>query len=212
MSWWTKAVGPALACAALTVPAWAQHPVGAPDFANLHASPDARYVAHWAMETVDHRGMPFAVVDKREARLYVFNATGRLVGSAPALLGQAIGDASAPDVGAHTQAGEVPAHERTTPAGRFLSQPGRNLTGGHVVWVDYAAALAIHRVRADRNLAAREARLASPGADDNRASLGCVVVPAAFYDNVVYPIIGRERAVVYVLPETRPVRAVFGDA
>lgn len=210
MGWWTR-VWSALACALLAVPAWAQER-GGPDFANLQASADARYVAQWVMETVDHRGMPFAVVDKREARLYVFDAAGRLVGAASALLGQTVGDDSAPDVGAHTQAGQVPAHERTTPAGRFVSQPGRNLTGEHVVWVDYATALAIHRLRADKNLFAREARLASASADDKRASLGCVVVPAAFYDNVVHPVMGRSRAVVYVLPETRPVRHLFGDA
>jgi hypothetical protein len=60
-------------------------------------------------------------------------------------------------------------------------------------------------------LRAREARLASPTPEDNRASLGCVVVPAAFYDSVVEPMLGHGRAVVYVLPETRPVRELFGD-
>ena len=56
----------------------------------------------------------------------------------------------------------------------------------------------------------RLASLASATPADNRASLGCVVVPGAFYDTVVQPVLGRTRAVVYVLPETRPVRDVFG--
>lgn len=192
-------------------PAFAQA-ANKPDFAAHDASEDARFVADWVMESADHRGLPFAVVDKKDARIYVFEANGRLSGATAALLGQAVGDESAPDVGAHTQTGEVPAHERTTPAGRFLSQPGRNLDGEHVVWVDYASAFAIHRLRPGASLRSREARLASASAADNRASLGCVVVPAAFYEQVVQPLLGRNRAVIYVLPETRSVRDVFGSA
>ncbi|MDP3856360.1 MAG: hypothetical protein Q8Q73_01215 [Stagnimonas sp.] len=194
---------------AVVMPAAAQ-PAGKPDFGAQHASEDARFVVDWVMGSADHRGLPFAVVDKKDARIYVFAGDGRLSGAAPALLGQAVGDESAPDVGAHTQAGEVPMPERTTPAGRFVSQPGRNLDGEHVVWVDYAAALAIHRMRPGASYRSREARLASATPGDNRASLGCVVVPEAFYEGVVQPLLGHRRAVVYVLPETRSVRDVFG--
>lgn len=183
-----------------------------PGFGAQHASDEARLVAGWVMESADHRGLPFALIDKKDARIYVFEGGGRLSGTAPALLGQAVGDDSAPNVGAHTQAGEVPMSERTTPAGRFVSKPGRNLDGEHVVWVDYAAAFAIHRLRPGASLHSRVARLASATPDDNRASLGCVVVPQDFYENVVQPLLGRNRAVVYVLPETRSVRDVFGSA
>lgn len=117
------------------------------DFGAHRASTDARYVAQWISESADNGGLPFAIVDKRDARIYVFDAGGRLSGVSSALLGQASGDHSAPDVGEHTQAGSVPLHERTTPSGRFVSRPGRNLDGEHVVWVDYAVALAIHRLR-----------------------------------------------------------------
>jgi hypothetical protein len=187
-------------------------PAGKPDFASNEASDDTRFVAEWVMQSADHRGLPFAVVDKKGAHVYVFDAQGRLSGATPALLGQAIGDESAPNVGANTQAGAVPMDERTTPAGRFISRPGRNLDGEHVVWVDYASAFAIHRLRPGSSLRSREARLASATAADNRASLGCVVVPAAFYDAVVHPLLGRNRAVIYVLPETRSVRDLFGSA
>lgn len=207
---WLKAVFAVGVWTALANVAVLAQPAGKPEFGAQRASDDARFVADWIMDSADHRGMPFAVVDKKDARIYVFESGGRLSGSAPALLGQAVGDDSSPDVGAHTQAGEVPLLERTTPAGRYISQPGRNLEGEHVVWVDYAAALAIHRVRPGVTLRSREARLASATPDDNRASLGCVVVPEAFYDNVVQPLLGRSRAVVYVLPETRPVREIFG--
>jgi hypothetical protein len=212
MGWLGKVAAAAgLGLAVGFAPAMAQQPVR-PDFGAHAASEDARYVAQWVLESTDHRGLPFAVIDKKGARIYVFEAGGRLSGTAPALLGQTVGDESAPDVGEHTQAGEVPVTERTTPAGRFISKPGRNLGGEHVVWVDYAAAFAIHRVRPGASLRSREARLASATPDDNRASLGCVVVPAVFYEQVVQPLLGQGRAIVYVLPETRPVREVFGAA
>lgn len=207
-----KAVATAGVWAAMGAAAVLAQPLDAPDFASIEASHDTRFVAQWVMQSADHRGLPFAVVDKKSAQLYVFDAGGRLLGATPALLGQTVGDESAPEVGAHTQAGEVPMHERTTPAGRFISRPGLNLDGEHVVWVDYATAFAIHRLRPGASMRAREARLATPSAGDNRASLGCVVVPAAFYENVVQPILGRSRAVVYVLPETRSVRDIFGAA
>lgn len=54
--------------------------------------------------------------------------------------------------------------------------------------------------------------MASAGSDDNRISLGCIVVPEDFYDTVVHPLLGQRRAVVYVLPETRAWTEQFGAA
>lgn len=190
---------------------WAQAAVPAADFGAQRPSPDARYVADWAMGAGDADNKPFVIVDKKAARIYVFEAGGKLIGSSAALLGQAIGDHTVPGVGQRTQNGTVQPEDRTTPAGRFISQPGRNLQGEKVVWVDYAAAFAIHRLRPGPAKERREASLASPAPDDNRASLGCVVVPVAFYENVVQPVLGAVRAVVYVLPETQPVHEVFGN-
>lgn len=211
MGWWGRAAAAAgvVMGLAASVPAWSAE-AGKADFGVQTASDDAQYVANWAVESADHRGLPFALVDKKDARIYVFDANGRLSGTTAALLGQAIGDESAPEVGAHTQDGNVPASERTTPAGRFVSAPGRNLDGDAVVWLDYAAAFAIHRLRPGASLKSREARLASDSPQDNRASLGCVIVPGAFFDGVVQPLLGRSRAVVYVLPETRSVKDIFG--
>jgi hypothetical protein len=210
MGWTGKAVAAAAAWLVMALAPAAAGQIAKPDFGAHGASEDASYVAQWVMETADHKGLPFAIVDKRHARLYVFEGNGRLSGAVTALLGQSPGDDSAPDVGEHTQAGEVPMQERTTPAGRFLSEPGQNLNGEHVVWVDYKAAFAIHRLRPGASFRQREAMLASATPDDNRASLGCVVVPEPFYQRVVQPLLGRSRAVVYVLPETRSVREVFG--
>ena len=174
-------------------------------------SADARQVIDWVLAAGDAGRQPFVIVDKKDARVHVFDAAGTLVGSSAALLGQAVGDHTVPGVGQRTQKGTVRPEDKTTPAGRFVSQPGRNLQGEKVVWVDYSAAFAIHRLRPGAARERREARLASETPDDNRASLGCVVVPVAFYEQVVQPLLGSVRAVVYVLPETQPVHEVFGN-
>jgi hypothetical protein len=170
------------------------------DFAGQPSSSEARRAAQWAFETGDSRGKPFAVVDKKLARIYVFNAAGRLIGSASSLLGVAKGDDSAPGVARKVSTG-IPLAERTTPAGRFDSEPGHNINGEAIVWVDYDAAVAIHRLRPAPAAQRRPERLASANPDDKRVSLGCIVVAAEFYDAVIAPSLGKQRGVVYVLPE-----------
>lgn len=202
----------------LTVMAWTvgtssqaqESPVQGADFAGQVASADARFVADWAVDTRDHGNRPFAVVDKKSARIFVFNANGRLRGSSAALLGLMPGDMGTAGLNKRDLA-RLPVRDRTTPAGRFASEPGRNLQGEDIVWMDYDAALAIHRLRPSPASERRAERLASPTADDNRISLGCVVVPVAFYENVVRPVLGRNAGVVYVLPEMRSAREVFGS-
>ena len=173
------------------------------------ASPDAQYAATWVRDAVDHQNQPFAIVDKKEARIHVFAADGMLLGSSPILMGLTSGDFATPDIARRVPASLRP-DERTTPAGRFASQPGHNAKGEDIVWIDYDASLAIHRLRPAPAAERRAQRLASGIAADHRISLGCVIVPVEFYDSIVAPVLGRRRGVVYVLPETRPVREVFG--
>jgi hypothetical protein len=156
----------------------------------------------------DNAGQPFAIVDKRGATLNVYTADGHLVATTPALLGIAPGDVSAPGVAQRVQTG-LAVDDRTTPAGRFVSEPGRNLKGEHVVWVDYGSAFAIHRMRPSAARERREERLASATPDDNRISLGCVVVSVQFYEQVVYPMLGQRKALVYVLPESGSIAEMF---
>ncbi|MES3012398.1 MAG: hypothetical protein V4750_01550 [Pseudomonadota bacterium] len=181
----------------------------APDFGAEPASHDARYAAVHVLDTADHQQRPFAIVDKRDARVYVFDASGRLIGASSVLLGLAPGDTAIADIAQRAPA-SLMAHERSTPSGRFESQPGHNDKGEAIVWIDYAASLAIHRLRPAPAHERRPERLASAVPDDNRISLGCIIVPVAFYEAVVAPLLGRQRGVVYVLPETRPVQALFG--
>lgn len=104
---------------------------------------------------------------------------------------------------------EIRPEERTTPAGRFEAEMGRNTQGEDILWVDYDAAVSLHRVRPTNPLERRLERLASKTPADNRISYGCINVPAAFYDAVVKPLFAARNGVVYVLPEIRPMREVF---
>ncbi|MGH6638082.1 MAG: hypothetical protein ACREBY_05680 [Polaromonas sp.] len=180
-----------------------------PDLALESASADARHALRWVMDTWDNQGLPFVIVDKKSARIFVFEATGQLRGASPALLGLTPGDHSVPDM-EQRQVASLRADERTTPAGRFVSEPGHNLRGEAIVWIDYAAKLAIHRLRPAPPEERRAERLASATPDDNRISIGCVVVPVSFYETVVGPALGKSYGVVYVLPETQPVQRMLG--
>src|ERR1700749_4397686 len=53
------------------------------DFSAHPASPDARFMAGWAAASGDSRGLPFIILDKRDARVFVFAAEGRLIDSSP---------------------------------------------------------------------------------------------------------------------------------
>ncbi|HET7795183.1 MAG TPA: L,D-transpeptidase [Rhizobacter sp.] len=195
-----------VAACVLLSPVWAS----AFDQPTDKLSADVHDLHRWALDTGDTHQQPFAIVDKKAARIFVFDGQGRLVGASNALLGQAPGDHQPLTSVSDSQVAQLPLADRTTPAGRFASQPGRNLSGEAVVWFDYAAALAIHRVRPGASQARRLRDLASDTPDDNRASLGCVVVTPAFFEAVLQPTLGRQRGVVYVLPEDRPVQAMFG--
>lgn len=181
----------------------------APASAASRLSDDAQQMVDWVRQVHDNAGLPFALVDKKAAMLYLFGADGQLRAASAALLGAAPGDSGAPDLN-QRDLNQLAWHERTTPAGRFEARPGHNLQGEPVVWIDYGAALAIHRLRPGPARERRAERLRSATPADNKISLGCVVVPVAFYTEQVQPLLGAGRSVVYVLPETRALQEVFG--
>ena len=181
------------------------------DMGGVAAPAGVQRVARWAVDSGDHGSSPFALIDKRAARLYVFDSGGRLAGTSPVLLGYAAGDHSVPGIGMRPIEAVRP-HERTTPAGRFIAEPGRNSLHEDVIWVDYEAAVSLHRVRATNPAERRLERLASASARGRRISYGCINVPVEFFDSVVWPLLGARRSVFYVLPEQLPLLTVFPDA
>ena len=179
-------------------------------FGRERASREAHLIADWIVDSADNLGLPFVVLDKIDAKIFVFDAGGRIQGAAPALLGSARGDDTVPGIGDREYA-DMPPETRTTPAGRFVAALGQDSHGEDILWVDYDAAVAIHRVITTKPEERRLERLATPTPLDNRISYGCINVPARFYEKVVSPAFTGTDGIVYVLPETRPAREVFGS-
>jgi hypothetical protein len=179
----------------------------AADFGSEQPSPDARRMANWVATSRDNKSMSFVIVDKKDAKVYIFDPQARLKAAAPALLGSAIGDDTAPGVGAKPL-DQVLAEEKTTPAGRFIAEKGKDTRGEDVVWVDYDAAVSMHRVL---NVPERLASLASSTKDDNRMSFGCINLPPEFFEGALRPAVVHGGAVIYILPETRPLGATFAS-
>lgn len=193
----------ALLAGCLSFSAWAAGP--APKQALTR---DAEQVLQWVVRSQDNQGLPFMIIDKRQAHLWVFDRTAKLQGDAPVLLGSARGDHSLPGIG-DMPLSQIKPSDRTTPAGRFKAEVGRNLRGERVVWIDYDGGVSMHPVLTTEASERRQERLATPTPADNRVSFGCINVPKAFHEKVVLGSVPRGHGIVYVLPETVPLRSVF---
>ncbi len=167
-------------------------------------------IAQFAQNVVvnnNAEGRTFGVLDKPTGLLWVFNPQGTLLDRSTVLVGQASGDVEPPDIGSRPLSAVKP-HEKVTPAGRFVTEPGKNHKGDDIVWLNYASALSMHRVR---NVPGenRLDRLASTKPGAGRISFGCVNVPETFFDRVVAPYFRQQSGVMYILPEELPLQQVF---
>ena len=184
-------------------------------FESERASPEARHVADWVAHSGDNhadddRRLPFVILDKADARIYVFDAQGKLQAAAPALLGLGKGDTSFEGIGAR-KLSSIRAADRTTPAGRFVGFLGHAFVANpkraeDVLWVDYRGGVSIHRVVKSIN---RLLRMASPTPLDNRISFGCINVPVKFFEDAVLPTFKGTKGIIYVLPETKTASEYF---
>ena len=169
---------------------------------------DVAQLTQWIMASDDSHGQPFMVIDKVAARVFVHNAKGDLIGATPALFGITKGDDSAEGVG-DRELSQIKPEDRTTPAGRFVAKFGAARYSRNVLWVDYPTSISLHAVITTHKKERRLQRLASATADDNRITFGCINVPTAFYAKVVRPAFAKTTGIVYILPETRPMKEVF---
>jgi hypothetical protein len=179
------------------------------DFARERVAREVRQFADWVVDSSDNQGKPFLIVDKPNARVFVFESSGRVRASAPALLGSAPGDHSVPGIGERELSDMAPP-DRTTPAGRFVAGIGTNTRGEDVLWVDYDSGLSLHRVLTTKPEERRLERLATPTPKDNRISYGCINVPKKFYETIVAPTFSETEGIVYILPELGSARKLFG--
>ena len=192
MVFFARTVAAVVNCMACTV-GWSAGPAPLPESATSA-------LLQRIVSTQDNQNRPFVILDKRLATLHVFTTEGRERAASPVLLGLAQGDTSVPGIGNRKLADILP-EERTTPAGRFVSEPGRNTQNEDIVWIDYDTAVSMHRVRAANKSERRLERLATPTPDDNRITYGCVNEPTDFYDTYIHPVFGRAEGMVYILPD-----------
>jgi hypothetical protein len=166
-------------------------------------------VADWIAASGDNHSLPYAIVDKRNATLFLFDSKGKQLDEVPVLIGIAVGDEASPGVGSKKLA-EIGPAEKTTPAGRFLAKFGLAFKKERILWVDYATSVALHPIPADvGKKERRRERMLSPTSDDNRITFGCINVPKAFYGKLLRPQFQKQGGYVYVLPDTKPLEEVF---
>ena len=187
----------------------AEHSLGEPD-AGLDSEPSSsvQQVTTWVLESGDAGGLPFIIVDKGRARVFLFDAFGQFMGGAAALIGITEGDDSVPGVGDRELA-KIPLEERTTPAGRFVAKLGPAYGQKVVLWIDYSTALSLHPVVTGSRNEKRLERLESATPDDNRITFGCINVPRDFFRNAVLPLFKTSFGIVYILPETKTLAEAF---
>lgn len=142
----------------------------------------------------------YMVVDKLNAFVFVYSANGELIGKAPALVGQTLGDADSPVPG-NKKLTDFKPNERITPAGRFKLTAGLDLKGNHVLWFNYNSMLAIHSVQSGPTYLNRIEKLKKNSPKDRRLTLGCVVVEHDFFEKVIMPVLSKSDSFVYILPE-----------
>jgi hypothetical protein len=168
----------------------------------------ATRVADWVAVSGDNASLPYIIIDKKAAALFLFSAKGKSLGHVPVLIGIAPGDEATPGIGTKNLA-EIGPAEKTTPAGRFLAKFGVAAGKHKVLWVDYATSVALHPIPNSNKKEHRRERMLSPTIDDNRITFGCINVPTAFYNKSVRPLFQKRGGYVYVLPDTRSLEDVF---
>jgi len=171
-------------------------------------SADASRVADWVAASGDNRKLPYIIIDKKAAALFLFDSKGKALGAGPVLIGKMLGDDATPGVGAKSLA-EIGPAEKTTPAGRFLAKFGVAAGRTRVLWVDYATSVALHPIPPGNPKERRRARMLSPTIEDNRITFGCINVPKALYGSKISPLFGKKGGYVYILPDIKPMEAVF---
>ena len=165
-------------------------------------------MANWVARSGDNQDMPFVIIDKAAARVFVYGPDGELRGQTPALIGLTPGDDAVPGVG-DRELSDIPPEDRTTPAGRFVGGYGPADGGRRVLWVDYATAISIHPVVTTNAAEKRVERLKSPEVDDNSITFGCINVSRKFYTNIVRPAFKETNGVFYVLPDQKDLAELF---
>lgn len=172
------------------------------------ASSELRKLTVWIKNSGDNQGFPYLIIDKANAQLLIFNSKGDLMGTTPVLLGMAHGDYSVKGI-SHRKLHNILRSERITPAGRYILEFGHDLRGQDIFWVDYDAAISIHRLLSSSPKEHRKERLQSTTHLDNRISYGCINVEKEFYENTIRKVFQYTAGFAYIMPEEAPLELPF---
>ena len=170
---------------------------------------DVQKLNHWIIESGDNNHLPFIIIDKKETKVFVFDASGKIYGSTIALVGATLGDDVSPGVG-KKEISSIRLEERTTQAGRFHAQIGKDINQSGLLWIDYDSGLSMHPVITSNKLEQRLRRLTSIKISERRITYGCVNVPSEFYQEIVHSSFENNGGIVYILPEIHSILKVFG--
>jgi hypothetical protein len=170
----------------------------------LNIPDDVMYVAEMAVKTGDNKNRVFIILDKKRARIYVYDKNGIIRGNAPVLLGMAFGDELSSEI-ARLPLSQINPSNRITPAGRYIAEIGKDTHGKDVLWVDFRNNLAIHPV-IDVPHQNRPQRLLSETIEDNRISWGCINVPKLFFREYIGKNFATTKGIVYILPEVKSLK------
>lgn len=163
----------------------------------------------WIIHAEDNQQLPFMVIDKKAAVVFVFTSAGALIGSSPALLGITIGDDNIEGVG-KKKISEILLHERISPAGRFEADLGHDSNKHDLLWLDYDSGFSMHVVVTGKATERRLQRLMSNESAQRRITYGCINVSSQFYYSVVNKTFKKTSGIIYVLPEIHSIQKVFG--
>ena len=161
------------------------------DLVREHAAPEVQQVAGWAVDSMDHAGLPFVVIDKARARLFTFDPQGRFRGSASILPGASHDD------------GE------DTLAGRFVADTWSSTHSDGLVWVHGRTALSLQGSPADAAPSPSMEPLRFGDVPDQRLSNDALHVDADFFRQHLSPLKGQA-SVAYVLPLAASWQDMFG--
>ena len=181
------------------------------DFDGVSASSNVRVMAQWILDTKDSDGQPFVVAEKVAGVIYVFSGDGVLVKKAPALFGATPGDIQTQEQRDLTiEQRRTTKAAQVTEAGRFpsvISNTG-DAYGDTAVFNPYKHTIsALHIPYLGRPAENRLGRMASPTAEDNRISLGCVNIPAEAMSAVASQF--KDGGIIYILPETEAGKQLY---
>lgn len=173
------------------------------------ASEEVQKTVSWVKKNKDNRKLPYAIIDKKNAHIFVFDAKSKIVDHGPVLLGIAKSDKIDPKT-LNARLSSIGKKDRVTPSGRYVSVFGPDHRGKDVLWVDTKYAVGLHPV-ANVPGQRRKTRLNSTTSADNRITWGCINVSKPLFKNVLTPLFKPKAGIVYILPEAAPIEQLLAS-